>query len=121
MSRVSSQVSSRVSSRFPGAAVAAAVAVAALSVAAPCALAQDANLARNLAATCANCHGAGGQSRGEVKSLAGLPAESIVAAFNGYKAGTLPATVMHQIAKGYSDEQVKLIAGFLAAQQPSKK
>ena len=95
-------------------------AVAALSLAAPCAIAQDANLARNLAATCANCHGTGGQSRGEVKSLAGLPAESIVAAFNGYKAGTIPATVMHQIAKGYTDEQIRLIAGYLAAQQPKK-
>ena len=93
---------------------------AALSLAAPCAVAQDTNLARNLAATCANCHGTNGQSRGEVKSLAGLPAESIVAAFNGYKAGTIPATVMHQIAKGYTDEQIKVIAGFLAAQQPKK-
>ena len=82
--------------------------------------AQDANLARNLAATCANCHGTGGQSRGEVKSLAGLPAESIVAAFNGYKAGTIPATLMHQVAKGYTDEQIKLIAGYFAAQQPKK-
>ena len=95
-------------------------AVAALSLAAPCAIAQDANLARNLAATCANCHGTGGQSRGEVKSLAGLPAESIVAAFNGYKAGTIPATLMHQVAKGYTDEQIKLIAGYFAAQQPKK-
>ena len=95
-------------------------AATALSLAAPCALAQDANLARNLAATCANCHGSNGQSRGEVKSLAGLPAESIVVAFNGYKNGTIPATVMHQIAKGYSDEQVRLIAGFLAAQPPKK-
>ena len=95
-------------------------AAAALSLAAPCALAQDANLGRNLAATCANCHGTNGQSSGEVKSLAGLPAESIVATFNGYKAGTIPATVMHQIAKGYTDEQIRLIAGYLAAQQPKK-
>ncbi len=106
--------------RFPRAPWAAALAASALSLAAPCALAQDTNLGRNLAATCANCHGTGGQSRGEVKSLAGLPAESIVAAFNAYKAGTLPATVMHQIAKGYSDDQVRLIAAYLAAQQPKK-
>ena len=95
-------------------------AVATLSLAAPGALAQDANLARNLAATCANCHGTNGQSSGEVKSLAGQPAASIVATFNGYKAGTIPATVMHQIAKGYTDEQIRLIAGYLAAQQPKK-
>ena len=103
--------------RLPRAACAAA---AVLSLAAPCTLAQDANLGRNLAATCASCHGTNGNSRGEVKSLAGLPADSIVAAFNAYKAGTLPATVMHQIAKGYTDEQIKLIAAFLAAQRPGQ-
>ena len=37
-----------------------------------------------------------------------------------YKAGNLPATIMHQIAKGYTDEQIALIAGYLAA-QPVKK
>ena len=103
--------------RFPRAAWAAS---AVLSLAAPLAGAQDANLGRNLAATCASCHGTNGNSRGEVKALAGLPADSIVAAFNGFKAGTLPATVMHQIAKGYTDEQIRLIAGFLAAQKPGK-
>ena len=95
-------------------------AAAALSLAAPCALAQDSNLGRNLAATCANCHGTNGHSSGEVKTLAGLPAESIVAAFSGYKAGTIPATVMHQIAKGYTDDQVKLIAAYFAAQGGKK-
>ena len=104
--------------RFPRAAWAAAVV---LGLSAPLAGAQDANLARNLAATCASCHGTNGNSRGEVKALAGLPADSIVATFNAYKAGTLPATVMHQIAKGYTDEQIKLIAGYLAAQQPGPR
>ena len=103
--------------RYPRAAWAAFVV---LSLAAPGVLAQDTNLGRNLAATCASCHGTNGNSRGEVKALAGLPADSIVAAFSGFKAGTLPATVMHQIAKGYTDEQIKLIAGFLAAQKPGQ-
>ena len=103
--------------RIPHAAWAAS---AVLSLAAPFAWGQDANLGRNLAATCASCHGTNGNSRGEVKALAGLPADSIVAAFNGFKAGTLPATVMHQIAKGYTDEQIRLIAGFLAAQRPGQ-
>ena len=93
---------------------------AVLCLSAPCAGAQDIHLARNLAATCASCHGTNGNSRGEVKALAGLPADSIVAAFSAYKAGTLPATVMHQIAKGYTDEQIRLIAGFLAAQRPGQ-
>ena len=82
--------------------------------------AQDPNLARNLAATCANCHGTKGQARGDMKPLAGLSAEKIVAMLADYKSGAQPATIMHQISKGYTDEQIKLIAGYFAAQQPVK-
>ncbi len=83
--------------------------------------AQDANLARNLAATCANCHGTNGRALGDtVKPLAGVSADKIVAAINDYKSGAQPATIMHQIAKGYSDDQIKLIASYFAA-QPAKK
>ena len=93
-----------------------------LMLAAGTALAQtppDANLARNLAATCANCHGTNGQARGEMKPLAGAPAERTIALMNEFKAGNLPATIMHQIAKGYTDEQLRLIAGYFAAQKPA--
>jgi len=82
--------------------------------------AQDPNLARNLAATCANCHGTNGQARGDMKPLAGLSAEKIVAMLADYKSGAQPATIMHQISKGYTDEQLKLVAAFFAA-QPAKK
>lgn len=96
----------------------AALALAALAAGPGAALAQDATLARSLAATCANCHGTHGVARGDMKSLAGLPADSIVALMNGYKSGALPATIMHQIAKGYTDEQIKLVAAHFAAQKP---
>jgi cytochrome c553 len=82
--------------------------------------AQDTNLARNLAATCANCHGTQGRALGDMRPLAGLSADTIIAAVADYKSGAQPATVMHQIAKGYTDEQIKLIAGYLAAQEPKK-
>ena len=82
--------------------------------------AQDANLARNLAATCANCHGTNGHARGDMKPLAGLSAEKIVAMIADFKSGAQPATIMHQISKGYTDEQIKLVAGFFAAQPASK-
>ena len=82
--------------------------------------AQDTNLPRNLAATCANCHGTNGQARGEMKPLAGMSAGKIIAALADYKSGAQPATIMHQIAKGYTDEQIKLVAGYFAAQQPKK-
>jgi cytochrome subunit of sulfide dehydrogenase len=80
--------------------------------------AQDALLARNLAATCANCHGTNGQAKAEMKPLAGLSAERLKAQMADFKAGTQPATIMHQIAKGYTDAQIALIAGYFAAQKP---
>ena len=103
------------------------VALAALSLAAPWAQAQtaptatpveaaDMLLARNLAATCANCHGTHGAARGEMKVLAGVPADRISAMVAAFKNGALPATVMHQIAKGYSEAQIALIATYFAAQ-----
>ena len=44
------------------------------------------------------------------------PPSSIVAAMAGYRSGALPATVMHQIAKGFSDDEIKAIAAYCAAQ-----
>jgi cytochrome c553 len=103
---------------FSPRALAARAGAAGLALLAPWCLAQDATLGRNLAATCAPCHGTNGQSRGEVPSLAGVPAERLVAALAGYKSGALTGTVMHQIARGYTDEQIALIAAWLAAQPP---
>jgi cytochrome c553 len=93
-------------------------AAAALALTTPQLMAQDANLARNLAATCANCHGTNGAARGNMKALAGVKAETLVAMIQDYKSGAQPATIMHQISKGYTDEQIRLIAGYFAAQQP---
>ncbi len=82
-------------------------------------LAQNVAAARSLAATCANCHGTNGASRGEVPSLAGAAADATIAKMAAFKSGALPATVMHQIAKGYTEDQIKLLAGFFAS-QPAK-
>jgi cytochrome c553 len=49
-----------------------------------------------------------------------VPADKIIAMLAYYKSGALPATIMHQIAKGYTDEQIKLIAGYFAAQKPKQ-
>lgn len=83
--------------------------------------AADPNLARNLAATCANCHGTNGNARGDMKPIAGVSAEKLIAMLDDYRNGNQPATIMHQIVKGYTPEQIKLIAGHFAAQQPAKK
>ena len=72
--------------------------------------------ARSLAATCANCHGSAGAARGDMPSLAGMPAATLLAKMAAFKDGSQPSTLMQQLAKGYSDEQMRLIAGFYAAQ-----
>jgi cytochrome c553 len=92
----------------------------ALAAAPSLVLAQDRHLARNLAATCANCHGTNGNAVGDMKPLAGVAASKIVAMVADYKSGNQPATIMHQIAKGYTDEQIKLVAEYFAAQKPAK-
>ena len=71
---------------------------------------------RNWAATCTGCHGTNGHSEGGIPLLAGLDKAYIVNAMKEFKAGTRPATVMHQHAKGYSDEQIERIAEHFAAQ-----
>jgi cytochrome subunit of sulfide dehydrogenase len=97
-----------------------ALAAALIATTTACAMAQplDSGTARNLAATCANCHGTNGVSVGEVGSLAGKPQEEIVRKMQEFKSGARPATVMDQLAKGYTDEQIRALAGWFAAQKP---
>ena len=74
---------------------------------------------RSLAATCANCHGTGGRTvdGSAVPALSGMPATYLVEQMKAFKAGTRQATVMHQIAKGYNEQQIDQIAAYFAAQK----
>jgi cytochrome c553 len=94
------------------------VLITALALAALPAVAQDTN-GRNLAAACAICHGTAGQpvKDSPVVPLAGLPADHIAAQMRAFRDGKRPATVMHQIAKGYNDAQVDALAAWFAAQK----
>ena len=55
---------------------------------------------------------------GEMVSLAGRPADQLLTILAGYRSGAIPATIMHQIVKGYTEPQLQLIAGHFAAQKP---
>ena len=79
--------------------------------------AQDANLGRNLAATCTYCHGTDGRSIGGTVALAGMPKERLVQTMNAFKSGARPATVMQQLSKGYTEQQVELIGEYFSKQQ----
>ena len=81
--------------------------------------AADPNLARNLAATCANCHGTNGHAvKGSgMDSLAGMDKAKTLQKLAEFKSGDKPASIMHQISKGYTDAQLDLIATYFAAQK----
>ena len=92
--------------------------VAALAVAPIAALAQDTG-GRNLSAPCAICHGTSGTpgAGSPLIPLAGLPKDHIATQMKAFRDGRRPATVMHQIAKGYSDAQIDQLAAWFAAQK----
>jgi sulfide dehydrogenase cytochrome subunit len=75
------------------------------------------NQIRVWAAACANCHGTDGRAEPGMAALAGRDQAELQKILLEYKAGTRPATLMHQITKGYSDEQLSQIAGYFAAQK----
>ena len=69
-----------------------------------------------LSATCANCHGTAGRTVGSLPPLAGMPRDGLERAMAEFRSGQRPATVMHQIAKGFSEPQIEQIAAYFAAQ-----
>lgn len=72
---------------------------------------------RNLAAACAACHGTNGHSLAGMAALAGMDKNYIVNVMQEFKTGKRPATLMHQIAKGYSDEQIGQMADYFSKQK----
>ncbi|MGV3571943.1 MAG: c-type cytochrome [Ramlibacter sp.] len=97
------------------------IAAFALAAAATSAHAQDASAlyVRSLAATCASCHGTDGRTvaGGPLAPLAGMPRDYLVTQLKAFKAGTRPATIMTQLAKGYSDPQIEQLATYFAGQK----
>lgn len=80
-------------------------------------LAADQNTGRNLAATCALCHGTDGKGGEAFPALAGQDKASLITKMKDFKAGKGSPTIMHQISKGFADEQIELMAAYFAAQR----
>ncbi|WP_024537051.1 c-type cytochrome [Comamonas badia] len=91
---------------------------AALASAAPLSQAQTSpTQVKSWAAGCASCHGTNGQAQPGMPPLAGKNAADMTDKLLAYKSGAAPSTIMTQLAKGYSDDQLKAIAGYFAAQK----
>lgn len=82
------------------------------------AAAQDASAGRNLSAACFTCHGTNGNSTGVPPGLAGRDRTEIFQVMKDFQSGKRPATIMHQQARGYSDDQLQLIAAYIAGLKP---
>ena len=95
--------------------------LASLALAAACASAtaqpSDPNLGRNLAASCAVCHGTNGTNAGGLPNLAGQPKDHLAQQLRDFRDGKRPATIMHQISKGYTEPQIDALAAFFAMQK----
>jgi cytochrome subunit of sulfide dehydrogenase len=90
---------------------------AAVTVLPLAAVAQD-NAARALAAPCAICHGTEGRAvTKDVVPLAGLSREHIASQMKAFRDGKRPATVMHQVAKGYTDAEIERLGAYFAGQR----
>jgi len=95
------------------------LALALLAGASNAALAQNAARLhdRATAAMCANCHGTDGRTveGSAIPSLVGMPKDYMVRQMQAFKDGSRPATVMHQITKGLTDEQIQTISNYYAS------
>lgn len=69
------------------------------------------------AASCSGCHSSSASASNSVTRLYGRSAGEIVTAMTGFRDGSLPSTVMIRIAKGFSDDETRAIAAWLAAQK----
>ena len=72
----------------------------------------DERYARALAATCTGCHAPAAGTQTAMPRLAGRKAEYIVQQMRAFKAGERPSTVMQQLARGYTDEQIEFLAEY---------
>jgi sulfide dehydrogenase cytochrome subunit len=68
------------------------------------------------ASSCSGCHPAGANAQTPVPPIRGRDPAEIVAAMQAFRSGERPSTVMGRIAKGFSGDETRAIAAWLAAQ-----
>ena len=69
------------------------------------------------ATSCSGCHPPTASVDTKVPPLQGQNPADIIAAMQAFRAGERPSTVMGRIAKGFSDEEILAIAGWVAKQR----
>ncbi len=69
------------------------------------------------AAACTGCHATNPAAETPVPKINGQKAEDFIAAMVAFRTGAKPSTVMGRIAKGYTDEELRPLAAWFAAQK----
>ena len=72
---------------------------------------------RDLAASCAICHGTNGVNTAGMPNLAAQPQHHLARQLRDFRDGKRPATIMHQIAKGLTEAQIEAVSAHWSAQQ----
>ncbi len=100
------------------------LAVLGLAIAALAAGAQEKNAAPQpsaqayFVANCFTCHGTDGRSSGgAIPALAGMNKDYFLEQIRLFKTGGRQATVMAQLAKGYTDEELAIAAEYFSKQK----
>ena len=81
-------------------------------------LAQDDLRGRNWSIACTGCHGTEGRSVGDIPAIAGMEKARFVELMTSYREGSKQATVMHQHARGLSDEHIDALGDYFATRKP---
>ena len=69
------------------------------------------------AASCSGCHGLRDNASSALPGIYGRDPQDIATAMAAFRDGTRPATVMNRIAKGFSEDEIRAIAAWLATQK----
>jgi cytochrome subunit of sulfide dehydrogenase len=70
-----------------------------------------------LANTCSGCHGTQGASSGPATpTISGISAVYFEEIMTGFKSGEVNATIMGRIAKGYTEDEIKVMGGYFSKQ-----
>lgn len=70
-----------------------------------------------LANTCFSCHGTDGASKGAMPSIKGKPANFIETQLTAFRDGKKQGTVMNRIAKGFTNDEIKVLSRYFAAKK----
>ena len=73
------------------------------------------------ASSCSGCHAASTEVDTPVPRIIGRQPAEIVATLQAFRSGERPSTVMGRIAKGFSDDELRAITVWLAAEPAGQR